>query len=121
MIAFLFVFSVVYVRSALFDLFQVQGDLIVGVETLPLTLGERRTLFLLRGVILRGAVILAASALFGVTSPFSYLLLLCYVTLIFSLLTHEKQWLHPGTSLEALVESNLFFAGLLGLVWLWLK
>jgi (E)-4-hydroxy-3-methyl-but-2-enyl pyrophosphate reductase len=120
-IAFLFVFSVVYVRSALFDIFQVQGDLIVGVETLPITLGERRTLFLLRGVILGGAVILAASALFGATSSFSYLLLLCYVTLTLSLLTHEKLWLHPGTSLEALVESNLFLAGLLGFVWLWLK
>lgn len=121
MIAFLFVFSVVYVRSALFDIFQVQGDLIVGVETLPLTLGERRTLVLLRGVILGGAVILASSALFGVTSSFTYLLLLCYATLLLSLLTHEQQRLHPGTGLEALVESNLFLAGLLGLVWLWLK
>ena len=120
-IGFLFVFSVVYVRSALFDIFQVQGDLIVGVETLPITLGERKTLLLLRGVILGGAVILAGSGLFGITSSFSYLLLPCYVTLTLSLLTYEKHWLHPGTSLEALVESNLFLAGLLGLVWLWLK
>ena len=120
-IGFLFVFSVVYVRSALYDIFQVQGDLIVGVETLPITLGERKTLLLLRGVILGGAVILAGSGLFGITSSFSYLLLPCYVTLTLSLLTYEKHWLHPGTSLEALVESNLFLAGLLGLVWLWLK
>jgi (E)-4-hydroxy-3-methyl-but-2-enyl pyrophosphate reductase len=120
-IAFLFVFSVVYVRSALFDIFQVQGDLIVGAETLPITLGEKRTLLLLRGVILGGTVILAASALFGVTRSFSYLLLSCYFTLTLSLLAHEKRWLHPGTSLEALVESNLFLAGLLGLVWPWLK
>ena len=39
-VSFLFVFSVVYVRSAFFDIFQVQGDLIVGSETLPITLGE---------------------------------------------------------------------------------
>jgi (E)-4-hydroxy-3-methyl-but-2-enyl pyrophosphate reductase len=120
-IAFLFVFSVVYVRSALFDIFQVQGDMIVGAETLPITLGERRTLLLLRGIILGGGVILAASALLGITPSFSYLLLLCYVTLTLSLLAHENRWLHPGTSLEALVEGNLFLAGLLGLVWLWLK
>jgi len=119
--AFLFVFSVVYVRSALFDIFQVQGDLIVGAETLPITLGQKRTLSLLRGVIFGGAVILTASALLNVTSPISYLLLLCYVSLTLALLVYEKQWLHPGTWLEALVESSLFVAGLLGLVWSWLQ
>jgi (E)-4-hydroxy-3-methyl-but-2-enyl pyrophosphate reductase len=121
MIAFLFVFSIVYVRSALFDSFQVQGDLIVGAETLPITLGEKRTLFLLKGVMAGGAAILLGSALLGVTGPFAYLLLPCYVTLALCILTHEKQWLHPGTPLEALVEGNLFLAGLLGLFWQWLR
>lgn len=121
LIAFLFVFSVVYVRSALFDIFQVQGDLIVGAETLPITLGEKRTLFLLKSVIAGGAVILLGSAILNVTSPFAYFLLLCYATLALCVITHENQWLHPGTSLEALVEGNLFFAGLLGLFWQWLK
>lgn len=120
-VAFFFVFSVVYVRSALFDIFQVQGDLIVGAETLPITLGEKRTLFLLRGIILAGGLALAGSALVGFTASLSYLLLLCYITLFLSLLAYEKRWLHPGTSLEALVESNLFLAGLLGLLWQWLK
>ena len=119
--AFIFVFSVVYVRSALFDIFQVQGDLIVGAETLPITLGEKRTLLLLKGVIAGGAVILSASALSGVAGPFAYLLPLCYATLALCLITYEKQWLHPGTPLEALVEGNLFLAGLLGLLWQWLK
>jgi (E)-4-hydroxy-3-methyl-but-2-enyl pyrophosphate reductase len=120
-VAFLFVFSVVYVRSALFDIFQVQGDLIVGAETLPITLGEKRTLFLLKGVIAGGAVILLASALLGATGHFAYLLLLCYVTIALCILTYEKQWLHLGTFLEALVEGNLFLAGVLGLFWQWLK
>jgi 4-hydroxybenzoate polyprenyltransferase len=112
---------VVYVRSALFDIFQVQGDLIVGAETLPITLGEKRTLFLLKGVIAGGAVILLASALLGATGHFAYLLLLCYVTIALCILTYEKQWLHLGTFLEALVEGNLFLAGVLGLFWQWLK
>lgn len=120
-VAFLFVFSVVYVRSALFDIFQVQGDLIVGAETLPITLGEKKTLLLLRGIILGGAFILLASALWGAAGQFAYPLLLCYLTLTFCILIHERHWLHPGTSLEALVESNLFLAGFLGLLWQWLK
>jgi (E)-4-hydroxy-3-methyl-but-2-enyl pyrophosphate reductase len=114
---FTFVFTMVYVRSALFDIFQAQGDLIVGVETLPITLGERRTLQLLKGIILLGALILLATPFFTTVGPFSYLLLLCFLSLILSLLTYEKRWLYPGTRLEAIVEANFFLAGLLGLLW----
>jgi len=116
-VSFLFVFSMVYVRSALFDIFQVQGDLIVGVETLPITLGVRRTLLLLKGVLLSGALILVATPILGLVGPFSYLLLLCFLTLALCLLTYEKRWLYPGNRLEAMVELNFYFAGLLGLLW----
>jgi (E)-4-hydroxy-3-methyl-but-2-enyl pyrophosphate reductase len=121
LMAFFFVFSVVYVRSALFDIFQVQGDLIVGAETLPITLGEKRTLLVLRGVILAGAIITVTSPVLSFSSHFSYALVLCYLALTLCLITYEKSWLHPGTSLEALVEGNLFLAGFLGLLWQWLK
>ncbi len=121
LIAFFFVFSLVYVRCALFDIFQIQGDLIVGAETLPITLGEKRTILVLRGVILAGAVAVSTSAFLGLSGYFSYALILCYLALILCLIAYEKRWFHPGTSLEALVEGNLFLAGLLGLLWQWLK
>ncbi len=116
-IAFLFVFSIVYVVSGLFDIFQVQGDRIVGAETLPIILGEKRTLRLLKGVIILGAVVLILAPLLGPVGPFSYLLLFCFLSLFLSLLTYEKRWLYPGNRLEALVEGNFFLAGLLGLIW----
>jgi (E)-4-hydroxy-3-methyl-but-2-enyl pyrophosphate reductase len=115
--SFILVFSMVYVRSALFDIFQAQGDLIVGVETLPIVLGEKKTLFLLKGVILSGVLISAMAGIFGLVGPFIYLLLLCLLSLGLSLLAYERRWLYPGTRLEALVEGNFFYAGLLGLIW----
>jgi len=115
--SFLFVFSMAYVRSALFDIFQVQGDLIVGVETLPIVLGEKRTLLHLKWVILLAALIIATATIFGLLGPFAYLLLLCFVCSALSLLIYEKRWLYPGTRLEAMVEANFFLAGLLGLLW----
>jgi len=116
-VSFLVVFSIVYVRSALFDIFQVQGDLIVGVETLPIVLGEKRTLLLLWWIILFGALFLASAALTGLVGPFSYLLLLVFLSLSFCLFIYQKRWLYPGTRLEAMVEGNFFFAGLLALIW----
>ena len=120
-VSFVFVFSVVYVRSAFFDIFQVQGDLIVGAETLPITLGEKRTLWLLRWVMLVGSVFLAVTPLFGWTGPFAYLLLLCYLTLTLCILAYEKGFLYPGNRSEAFVEANLFLAGFLALFWQWLQ
>ena len=120
-VSFLFVFTIVYVRSALFDIFQVQGDLVVGVETLPITLGEKRTISLLKAVILIGALILIGAPLLRLVGPFSYLLLVTLLSLSLCLFSYEKRWLYPGLRLEALVEGNLFLAGLLGLLWLTLS
>jgi len=120
-VSFLFVFSVVYVRSAFLDIFQVQGDLIVGSETLPITLGEKRTLWLLKWVILGGLILLALAPLFGWAGPFAYLLCLCYGTLTLCIFAYEKRALSPGTRSEAFVEATLFLAGFLALLWQWLQ
>lgn len=115
--AFIFVFCLTYIRSALFDIFQEQGDLIVGVETLPITLGEERTLLLLKGVAALAGVFLLAAPLSAATGPFAYLLLLCVLSSALCLLAYERKWLHPGRRFEALVEGNFFLAGFLGLIW----
>ena len=115
--AFIFVFCLTYIRSALFDIFQAQGDLIVGVETLPIILGEERTLLLLKGVAVFAVVFLIAATLSGATGPFAYLMLLCVLSSAFCLWAYERKWLHPGRRFEALVEGNFFLAGLLGLIW----
>lgn len=116
-VSFCFVFSMAYVRSAIFDIFQAQGDLIVGVESLPITLGEARTLSLLKGVILFSALILLSAGLLTTVGPFSFLLLLPLFSLSLSLLAYEKRWLYPETALEALVEGTFLMTGLLGLFW----
>jgi 4-hydroxy-3-methylbut-2-enyl diphosphate reductase len=114
--SFLYVFSVVYVRCAFFDIFQVQGDLIVGSETIAIALGEKRTLLLLKAVILLGAAHLLLAPLYSTVGSFSHLLILSYLSLSVALLTYERRWLYPSTRLEALVEATLLFPGLLGLV-----
>lgn len=116
-ISFLFVFSVAYVRCALFDIFQAQGDLIVGVETLPIVLGEKRTITLLKWVLSFSALILFLAALLGLVGPIAYLMLSCFLTLFLCLLAYTRRWLYPGTRFEVMVEGNLFLAGLLALAW----
>ncbi len=116
-VSFILVFSMVYIRSALFDVFQVQGDMIVGIETLANTLGEERTLLLLKVISAAAALVLLLAPVFGFVSPFSYLLILCLGALFLSLLVYEKKWVYADSRLELLIEGNLFLAGLLGLFW----
>jgi hypothetical protein len=56
------VFSFSYARAILFSLFQLQGDLMVGTETLPITLGERRTIALFKRILLVTALLLWPAA-----------------------------------------------------------
>lgn len=116
-VTFFVVLSLAFVRTAFFDVFQVQGDLIVGVETLPITIGEKRTMSLLKWIIIFAAAILVLSPLLGFVSIFSFLLITCFFSLSMCLIAYEKRRIYPGTFLEALVEGNLFFAGFLGIVW----
>ena len=117
MVTFIAVLSLAFVRTAFFDLFQVQGDLIVGVETLPITLGEKRTVTLLKWIIAATAAVLVIAPVFGFVNTFSLLLIACFFTLSVCLTAYEKRRIYPGPFLEAVVEGNLFFAGFLGLIW----
>ncbi len=77
----LVVFLMCHVRILFFDVLRIQGDLIVGTETLPVTLGEKRSLGLIRAGLLACGTILATSPLLGWLGGYAFLLLLPTSTL----------------------------------------
>jgi 4-hydroxy-3-methylbut-2-enyl diphosphate reductase len=111
------VFFVGYIRSALFDIIRVQGDLIVGSETLPITLGEKKTLLLLKMLIILSAIVLSGAPILGLVNSFSFFFLLPLFTLALCLVAYERSWLYAGITFEALVEGNFFLAGFLAVIW----
>jgi len=111
------IFTWSYARAIFFSLLQVQGDLMVGTESLPITLGERRTLILLKTIFVITGVVLLLGPAFDIAGTLCYLMLIPLCTLWLSLLAYEKQWLYPGIALEAIVEVNFLLAGLLALFW----
>ena len=64
-IIFFVICSFVYIRSGLFDVLDIQGDMIVGKETLPIIIGEEKTIRLLKRLSLGTMLGLSASALGG--------------------------------------------------------
>ncbi|MEW5911002.1 MAG: 4-hydroxy-3-methylbut-2-enyl diphosphate reductase [Thermodesulfobacteriota bacterium] len=118
-LAFAYTLVLVFCRCAIFDVLDVQGDLIVGKETIPIMLGEARARrlvwWLLAGL---GLAMLLAPAL-GAPAALCWGLLLpvAGVGLMHYLLA--RRIIMPGALGEGLVDLNFWLAGLVGLAW-WL-
>jgi len=81
LVAFLYTSILVFVRSTLYDFKDIQGDLMVGKETIPIVLGTGKTeTLVVLLLIFLGAALTAAATLKWTTSLASVLLIsLCYV------------------------------------------
>lgn len=112
---FFFIFLLVYVRSALLDVFEVLGDRIVGKETLPVSIGEKKTMTLLHGLLLLQTAILLLFPLAGWIHHSAYRLLpvVPYLFLLGHLYAAGK--VRQGAKLEFALESVFLLAALLAL------
>jgi (E)-4-hydroxy-3-methyl-but-2-enyl pyrophosphate reductase len=106
------VFALVFVRSAVFDIVDIQGDRLVGEETLPIVIGEKRSRRILVYVVLSLAVCLLVAPLLGLATDFSYVMLItCFYT-GFYFYVHKRGLLRPGSlRFETLVENTFYLAG----------
>jgi len=109
--------GLVFVRTAFFDILDMQGDRIVGKETIPILLGEKRTIRLLKTVQVLILAILILSALFNYFTSLGFALLICpvFLSLVFS--AYERGYILPGIRLEFLIESHFLLAGIIALLW----
>jgi len=117
MTVFIWSTCLVFVRTAFFDILDMQGDRLVGKETIPILLGEKRTLKILK--ILLAAIFLSmvlATRLHFIPS-LGYLLSLCPFLLFWILAAHEKEYIVPGIRLDFLIETHFLLAGILTLLW----
>lgn len=117
--AAIFVWSaaLVFVRTAFFDILDMQGDRLVGKETIPTLLGEKRSLRLLKRLLAGLVVGLPAASVLTPLSAWAVALALCPAAMLAVLLAFEKGLILPGVRLEFLVESHLVLAGALALIW----
>lgn len=107
---FLFVLCLVFVRNALFDVFQVQGDRIVGKETLPVLIGAGKTLLVLNWIVASLVVYVLFSSYFSLmVLPFSLLSLVGLAYLAAFMYAYEAGCLNPGVRLEFGLETTFLF------------
>ncbi|MFP3870360.1 MAG: 4-hydroxy-3-methylbut-2-enyl diphosphate reductase [Syntrophobacteria bacterium] len=116
--ALMVIFVVVFVRSALLDLLDIQGDRLVGEETIPIVIGEKRTGRLLVRLVVVLSLLLAAAPALGLATTFSYFLLLNCAHMGFYLLVYQRELIRlDSLRFEALVDASLYIPGGLALLY----
>ena len=116
-VVFLWATIMVFVRTAFFDILDMQGDRIVGRETIPILIGENRTMRLLKVLLGISIGVLILSSMFQFTTDFGFPLTICSLFLCIVLVAHENGHMLPGIGLEFLVETHLVLAGFIAFVW----
>jgi len=117
MVAFLFAFTMMFTRSNLFDIKEIQGDKIVGTEMLPVLLGKRRTKALLVLVTFCQGTLLLMSLAMDWASPFAGWLFLTVAYACGYLWLYHKRVFPPRILCGLIADANFVLAGLLALLW----
>jgi 4-hydroxy-3-methylbut-2-enyl diphosphate reductase len=116
-VTFLWATGLVFGRTAFFDILDMQGDRIVGKETIPVLIGQERSLKMLKVILTVVTVLLISMGALGVVSPLAYPLAFCPLLLILIVTANQQGRILPGIRLEFRVESLFVFNGLLAFLY----
>ncbi len=114
-LVFFWATGLAFARTAFFDILDMQGDRIVGKETIPILLGEKKSIRILKTVLGIWAGLIIASSLTGIIPALGIGLSVCPVAMLALISMHENGFMLPGIRLEFLVESHFFLAGMVTL------
>jgi 4-hydroxy-3-methylbut-2-enyl diphosphate reductase len=114
---FLWAAGLVFARSVFFDILDMQGDRIVGKETIAILLGEKRSLRLLKIILMLLMAALFVLSALHLISYLGFFLISSPVLLLLLLFAYEQGILLPSVKLELLVETNFLLAGAIALLW----
>ena len=117
LLIFMWAAGIVFVRTAFFDILDMQGDRIVGKETIAILLGEKRSLRLLKIMLLILIAALLLLSAFHLISYLGFVLIASPITLLLLLSAYERGVLLSSVKLEFLVETNFVLAGVIAFLW----
>jgi 4-hydroxy-3-methylbut-2-enyl diphosphate reductase len=118
---FLWAAGLVFARTAFFDILDMQGDRIVGKETIAILLGEKRSLSLLKIILILLMAALFVLSAFHLISYLGFFLISSPLLLLLLLSAYQQGILLPSVKLELLVETNFLLAGAIAFLWALVK
>jgi (E)-4-hydroxy-3-methyl-but-2-enyl pyrophosphate reductase len=118
LVAFLFTFGIVFVRSAISDILDIQSDRLIGRETIPVLIGKKSTQILLQGILVLLVILLSVSHALGWTPSLSFALLVCIFFMWIYFRLYVRRAAFSGVVQEGILETSYIIAGISSLAWL---
>ncbi len=115
-IVFVWATGIAFCRTAYFDILDMQGDRIVGKETLPILLGPKRSLSLLKGTLAFIMLLAIAAHALGAVTVLAYPLIIPPLLLWAIVKAGQRSNMLPGIGMEFQVESLFVLCGALALL-----
>lgn len=117
MVAFCFTFGIVFIRSAMSDILEIQSDKLIGQETIPVFFGKTKTLTVLKIISLILFMLLFFSYPAGWTPSLSLFLLICILYIWICFQFCDKKAVLSGAVKEGLLETSYVIAGFCVFLW----
>jgi 4-hydroxy-3-methylbut-2-enyl diphosphate reductase len=114
---FLWAAGFVFVRTAFFDILDMQGDRIVGKGTLAILLGEKRSMRILKTILVVLMAMMLVLSSFHFISYLGFALISCPLTLLLLISAYEQGLLLPSVKLEFLVDTCFIQTGVIAILW----
>jgi len=108
---------IAFVRTAFFDILDMQGDRIVGQESLPIVLGEKKTVRILKQLLVIFLAALIFAPMMHLTTTLAYGMILSVFYIAAVLMAFEQHWVVPGFRFEFLVETLFVFTAMVSGLW----
>jgi 4-hydroxy-3-methylbut-2-enyl diphosphate reductase len=89
----------------------------MGQESLPIVLGEKKTLRLLKQLLVISLAVLVFAPIVHVTTSLAFCMILSVFYMAGVVQAFERHWVVPGFRFEFLVETIFVFIAAVSLVW----
>ncbi len=113
LVSFVFATGMVFWRTVLSDLLDVQGDRIVGRDTIPILVGPQKTSVILKVILILLACLLVISGSIGLVNPRSLWLTVNVAVMGLFLLAYQRHHLVDRLILEGTIDGNFVLAGII--------
>jgi len=110
-------FILAFVRATMFDFTDIQGDRMLGRETLPVLMGPHRTRVYLAIITVALAAVLAAGSIAGVFTPLGWWLLPCPAFILLVLFPLFQRLIKSDLVCSLVADGFLVMAGIIALAW----
>lgn len=117
LIAMIFAFSLAFIRAVVLDIRDIQGDRILGKETIPIAIGKENTKTILVIITALVAVLMIVSSWLGWVTTLGYYLLPCIAYACGYQYLFQKRIVSEGLLSETIIDFNFVLAGIMAFIW----